>query len=136
MKNRVREIRRKLSLSQSEFAKSIAMGQTGVSMVENGTRELTDRQIITICAVYGVDEHWLRTGKGEPFPLPPQEDIDFQDALMRLCADDVDPWKKKLAIAAVEAVFKLPEELLPFVRDSLRKYNDALEEDSNEKDEG
>lgn len=134
--NRVKQIRLQFDLSQADFAKRLGLSQQTLSGVENETRPLTDHTAKTICSVFGVDENWLRTGEGEPFPLPPQEDLDFQDALMRLCADDVDPWKKKLAIAAVEAIFKLPEEFLPFVRDSLRKYNDALEEDNNEKDEG
>ena len=134
--NRIKKIRVDLNLSQTDFARQIGVSQQTLSSLENDTRPVSERNIISICSVFGVDEHWLRTGEGEPFPLPPQEDLDFQDALMRLCADDVDPWKKKLAIAAVEAIFKLPEEFLPFVRDSLRKYNDALEEDSNEKDEG
>lgn len=134
MKNRVREIRRTLSLSQAEFAKSIAMGQTGVSMVENGTRELTDRQIITICAVFGVDEHWLRTGEGEPFPLPPQEDLDLQDALFALQVDDMDPFRKSLARAALELIATLPEEAMPALKKFLSDANATL--GTNEKDEG
>lgn len=133
MKNRVREIRRTLSLSQAEFAKSIAMGQTGVSMVENGTRELTDRQIITICAVFGVDEHWLRTGEGEPFPLPPQEDLDLQDAFFALQIDDMDPFRKSLARAALELIATLPEEAMPALKKFLTDANAAL--DTTEKDE-
>lgn len=132
MKNRVREIRRTLSLSQAEFAKSIAMGQTGVSMVENGTRELTDRQIITICAVFGVDEHWLRTGEGEPFPLPPQEDLDLQDAFFALQIDDMDPFRKSLARAALELIAKLPDEAMPALRKFLQDANASIPEEQGE----
>lgn len=136
MNNTLLMFREQFGMSQTELARRLHITPATISMIESGKRPLTDRMIHNIANEFGVDETWLRTGEGEPFPLPPQEDLDFQDALMRLCADDVDPWKKKLAIAAVEAIFKLPEEFLPFVRDSLRKYNDALEEDNNEKDEG
>lgn len=133
MKNRLRELRRTLSLSQAEFAKSIAMGQTGISMVENGTRELTDRQIVTICAVFGVDETWLRTGEGEPFPAPSPEDQALDDAFFALQVDDMDPVRKKLARAALELIAQLPEEAMPALRKFLHEANQSFEE--NKKDE-
>ncbi len=133
MKNRVREIRRTLSLSQAEFAKSIAMGQTGVSMVENGTRELTDRQIITICAVFGVDEHWLRTGEGEPFPLPPEEDERLLQLLAELTDENTDPRKKRLISTFCQLIMDSSEEDLDALSRIFESLHSAL---ADEKDEG
>lgn len=133
MKNRVREIRRKLSLSQSEFAKSIAMGQTGVSMVENGTRELTDRQIITICAVFGVDEHWLRTGEGEPFPLPPEEDEQLLQLLAKLTDENTDPRKKRLIATFCQLTMDYSEDDLDELSRIFESLHSAL---AYKKDEG
>ena len=70
MHERIKELRKYLGLTQAEFGEKIAMRQTGVAWLESGDRKITDRVITTICAVFGVDEIWLRTGEGEMFREP------------------------------------------------------------------
>lgn len=70
MHERIKELRKCLGLTQAEFGEKIAMRQTGVAWLESGGRKITDRVITTICAVFGVDEKWLRTGEGEMFREP------------------------------------------------------------------
>lgn len=70
MHERIKELRKYLGLTQAEFGEKIAMRQTGVAWLESGGRKITDRVITTICAVFGVDEKWLRTGEGEMFREP------------------------------------------------------------------
>lgn len=70
MHERIKELRKYLGLTQAEFGEKIAMRQTGVAWLESGDRKITDRVITTICAVFGVDEIWLRTGDGEMFREP------------------------------------------------------------------
>lgn len=70
MHERIKELRKYLGLTQAEFGEKIAMRQTGVAWLESGDRKITDRVITTICAVFGVDETWLRTGDGEMFREP------------------------------------------------------------------
>lgn len=70
MHERIKELRKYLGLTQAEFGEKIAMRQTGVAWLESGGRKITDRVITTICAVFGVDEIWLRTGEGEMFREP------------------------------------------------------------------
>lgn len=132
MNHRVKIVRETVGLSQAEFASRLAMNQTGVSMVESGRREVSPALILKICSVFGVDEHWLRTGEGEPFPLPPQEDLDLQDAFFALQVDDMDPFRKSLARAALELIATLPEEAMPALRKFLTDANAAL--DTTEKD--
>ena len=64
MHERIKELRKHLGLTQAEFGDKISMRQTGVAWLESGERKITDRVITTICAVFGVDEIWLRTGEG------------------------------------------------------------------------
>ena len=76
MHERIKELRKHLGLTQAEFGDKISMRQTGVAWLESGERKITDRVITTICAVFGVDEIWLRTGEGEMFrKLSRQEQI-------------------------------------------------------------
>lgn len=74
MHERIKELRKYLGLTQAEFGEKIAMRQTGVAWLESGDRKITDRVITTICAVFGVDEIWLRTGEGEMFQTPTRDE--------------------------------------------------------------
>ena len=106
-----------LGLTQAEFGEKIAMRQTGVAWLESGDRKITDRVITTICAVFGVDEIWLRTGEGEMFQTPTRDeqitdfvgktlsgdgDNDFVKQLLSiLAALDDNGWKTLKAAAEV-----------------------------------
>ena len=39
------------------------------TMIENGNNPLADRHIKAICAIFNVNETWLRTGEGEILPI-------------------------------------------------------------------
>lgn len=66
-------------MTQSEFAKKLGVGQSTLAMMEVNKRDISDRHIKTICAIFGVDENWFRTGEGEMFP--PQNNNDGLDEL-------------------------------------------------------
>lgn len=67
MNERLKEIRTSKGMNQHDFAKSLGIGQSTLAMMEVGKRDITERHIKTICAIYGVDEHWFRTGDGKAF---------------------------------------------------------------------
>ena len=69
---RVRAVRQTLKLTQAEFAKQIGLAQTALSMIEVGKNTLTDKVIKLVCAEFGVNEKWIRDGKGEMFKKSPQ----------------------------------------------------------------
>ncbi len=129
---RLKELRKSLGLTQAEFADKIAMAQQGVSMAENGNRPLTDRQIVTICAVFGVSEEWLRTGEGDMFPPLPEEDDDLIEALGTMTDEDIDPVRKKIAAAAVRLLLDLPEDAIPAMRAFIKSAHDALRIEKDE----
>ena len=64
---RIRLVRKTLSLNQAEFAKRIGLTQTALSMIEIGETTLTEKNIKLICATFAVNENWLRTGNDEMF---------------------------------------------------------------------
>jgi len=72
--DRIRLIRKALSLKQSEFASRIGLTQNALSMIELDKVALTEKNIKLICATFAIDEIWLRTGNGEMFgPSSPYE---------------------------------------------------------------
>jgi transcriptional regulator with XRE-family HTH domain len=64
VRDRIREVRKKLGFKQAEFAKMIGLTQTSLSMIEVGQNTLTDKNVKLICATFNVNENWLRTGEG------------------------------------------------------------------------
>jgi transcriptional regulator with XRE-family HTH domain len=67
MNERLKRLRKKLAINQSELAKKLDMAQTSYSKIETGENKLTDKNISLICYVFGVNENWLRTGAGDMF---------------------------------------------------------------------
>lgn len=65
MNERIKQIRRELGLTQTEFAERIGLKQNSIALIESGKRNISDQAILSICREYGVNEEWLRTGTGE-----------------------------------------------------------------------
>lgn len=63
--NRIKQIRNMEGKNQRDFAASIKVGQSTLAMFENGQREPREIHIEQICLKYGINDTWLRTGKGE-----------------------------------------------------------------------
>lgn len=60
--NRVKELRLSLGLTQEEFGEKIGLKKSGISNIENGTRNLSIRNIKLISKTFNVSETWLTTG--------------------------------------------------------------------------
>jgi len=50
-----------------EFGSKIGIVQGHLTGIESGDKNVTQTTIKVICAVYGVSEEWIRTGKGEMY---------------------------------------------------------------------
>ena len=64
---RIGDVRKALELTQKQFAADLKISQTHASALERNTRTIQDRIIKMICFTYGVNEKWLKTGKGPMF---------------------------------------------------------------------
>lgn len=60
--NRVKELRLSLGLTQEEFGKQLGLKKSGISNIENGTRNLSIRNVKLISKTFNVSETWLTTG--------------------------------------------------------------------------
>ena len=65
MKDRIKALRKALSLNQTAFGSKIGVKQSAVAAYESGSRTPLDSVIVSICREFGVNERWLRTGEGE-----------------------------------------------------------------------
>lgn len=64
---RLRILRKKLDMTQQEFAEQLGVKRNTVGQWECGINALTKQVIISICRNFDVNECWLRTGTGEIF---------------------------------------------------------------------
>ena len=76
MKDRLKELRKALNLTQQKFADKLGVKQNTIAQYEMGRNDPSDAVIISICREFGVSESWLRNGEGEMFiPMTLDEEI-------------------------------------------------------------
>ncbi|MCB7321292.1 helix-turn-helix domain-containing protein [Lacrimispora sp. 210928-DFI.3.58] len=67
MNERLKNLRKRLELSQEEFGKRIGITKSSVSKLETGENSPSEQTIKLICSEFNINEMWLRAGKGEMF---------------------------------------------------------------------
>ena len=67
MNERIKELRKVLNLSQESFSSKLNISRSHFAMIENGSKNITDRVFLDICRVFNVNEEWLINGTGEMF---------------------------------------------------------------------
>lgn len=67
MNTRIKDLRKHLGLTQSEFGEKIGLKGNTITNYENNLRTPSDAVIYSICREFNVCERWLRTGEGEMF---------------------------------------------------------------------
>ena len=75
VRERIKNVRLALNISQRDFAKRIYISQTLLGDIELGSRNANERTIQLISTEFNVNKDWLLTGKGEMFSAPP---VDLQ----------------------------------------------------------
>lgn len=98
MNERIKGLRKSLSMTQEEFSKRIGLSRNFIAQVEIGTKTPSDRTISDICREFNANEEWLRTGNGKMFKsrTREQEIGAFVNEVMEL---NDDSFEKKLVSA-------------------------------------
>lgn len=74
---RIKTLRKSLDLTLEKFGERLGVTKVAISNIENGNRKLTEQMTVSICRIFNVNEHWLRTGEGEMFLLPEDEEAAY-----------------------------------------------------------
>ncbi|MBS5879211.1 MAG: helix-turn-helix transcriptional regulator [Clostridium sp.] len=116
MKERIKELRKALGLTQQKFGERIGIKQNSVAQIEIG-RNTSDQTILAICREYNVNETWLRTGEGEMFVqrTRSQEIVDFMGELVQ-----TDNEFKRRFVAALARLDEKDWALIEKMADKLR----------------
>ena len=64
MKDRIKELRKTLKMSQTEFGARIGISASGISKFESGETNPSETTVKLICATYHVHPRWMETGEG------------------------------------------------------------------------
>lgn len=86
----IKLLRKKLELSQDEFAAQLGLSRNFVWMLEKGEREPSERTINDICRIFNVNPDWLKSGEGEMYLAPTREDEIAEMTARMFKADDSD----------------------------------------------
>ncbi len=89
MLQRLKQVRKTLGYTQTEFAKYLGITQTSYCMIEKGIRPLSNKYIRLICMTFNVSEQYLVNGQGEMFTSSPHEE-ELLDLFSRLLPDTQD----------------------------------------------
>lgn len=103
MDERIKLIRKKLELTQQEFADKLGIARNNIAGYETCKRSPSDAVISLICTKFNINEEWLRTGEGEMFVQRTRNQT-ITDFLGDLIIDD-NTFKKRL----IEALAELDE---------------------------
>ena len=97
MNGRIKELRKAMNLSQEKFGELLGITKSGVSDIESGRRKVTDQHVIMLVN-NGVNEEWLRTGKGSMF-VPKSKDEEIAEMLADIQKSGEDSFRHRLVSA-------------------------------------
>ena len=93
MKDRIKQIRTELGISQQEFGKRLEVGNSAVSVWERG-RKVPARVVSRICEKFNVNRAWLESGDGpmfgDPKPIAPENLDDARIATAMMILKELD----------------------------------------------
>lgn len=93
MKDRFKELREALSLTQQKFADRLDISRNFVAQIEMGSKIPSERTIKDICREFKVNYDWLVNGTGDMFQ---DDDSDAQAIVDSVMTGDNDFAKKTL----------------------------------------
>ena len=119
MNKRIRELRKSLDMTQTDFAQAIGLTQNTITLIETGKRNISDFSVRNICREFHVKEEWLRFGTGEMFETSLQSEL---DALTRRY--NLSPGSRILVEKFVTLKPAQQDAVLKFIRDTAASLTD------------
>lgn len=130
MKDRIKALRKALSLNQTDFGSKIGVKQSAVAAYESGSRTPLDSVIVSICREFGVNERWLRTGEGEMLMH-----LSREEEIMRFAATVVRDPSSEFQRQALAVLAKLTPEQWQLMEEMARKLLQEQATDSPQPEE-
>ena len=109
-----------------DLARALNISEASVSTMCSGKTNPSAQNIALICQKFGINEEWLKTGKGEmKAPLTKQAEIaEITAQLFR--KEETDPETYNFLVALNKTLLQLDETQMQAVLDMVRKLNAAI----------
>ena len=128
MNNRLRAVRKKLGLTQQEFADKLGVSRNNIAGYESGTRNPSDAAIRLVCATFRVNPDYIYNGNGDMFVRLTQNDI-LDEFLPKLAA-----YPDSFRYRFFEAMSRLDEDDWKYLELLAKKLVSKGEKQEDEKD--
>lgn len=97
MNERIKELRKALNLTQSDFGEKIGVKGNTITNYESGLRIPSDAVVLSICRDFNVNLNWLRTGEGEMF-MELDADDEIAAYVARTLKDEKAVYQRKMLL--------------------------------------
>ena len=114
MKDRIKELRRALDLTQDEFGGRIGITKSSISTMESGRSNPSEQTLRSMCREFGASYLWLTTGEGPMF------ENGNDDAALHVMVD-------RIMASENERVKQLFKNLGDFTEEDWRQVNAILD---------
>lgn len=109
-----------------DLARALNISEASVSTMCSGKTNPSAQNIALICQKFGINEEWLKTGKGEmKAPLTKQAEIAEITAQL-FHKEETDPETYNFLITLNKSLLQLDENQMQAVLDMIRKLNAAI----------
>lgn len=123
IKDRLRELRKSVGLSQTKFGEKVGVGLGVIRNLEDGLTSPAPMFLDLICRTYGCDRIWLETGEGEMF-REMSADEQIADFVGGILSDRGDQFQKKV----IQILSSLDDEGWKALNDFLEAIDRAKEQ--------
>lgn len=117
MNNRIRTLRKSAGLTLQQLGDKIGITSASLSTIETGKSNPSNQTVLSICRVFGVSEHWLRTGEGEMY-VKKSKDEEIMEFFNDVLQDEPESFRRqfvyklsKISEASWQAMAQLVDEL-------------------------
>lgn len=116
LNERLKILRKQLNITQKKFGEYMGIKTSTYSDIENGRRELTERNKTLLCNSLNINPIWLETGQGKMFL---NDDIDIINELaIQYNLDTID-------IEILTAYINLPDEDRSKIKNFIKLINNT-----------
>lgn len=129
MKDRFKELRKVLGMTQQEFADRLAVSRNNIAGYEVGKSAPSESVIRLVCKEFSVNEEWLRTGSGEMF-VSQKTNMRVQAWIDRVLAGR----PEDIRYRAVSLLADMPEEWWDILADRLAVEARKIYEEEQKRD--
>ena len=128
---RMRDARKAKGLTQATLAEKVRLKRNTIANYETNNIEPSERSVLNICAVLGINEKWLLTGEGEMLRQL------SEDEELELIFDQIHMSTGPTIRAIIRAYWRLPDNAKDaarqFILDEAAQIKNAGDESPGEK---